>query len=72
MDPPFLAQLREDLVARLGVVEREAKSIRRALRALDERARSPAKTDPIEDILRELRTAPASRASLVALTLRRD
>src|SRR4051794_32277465 len=72
MNAPFVAQLRDELGARLVLVEREAKLIRRALRVLDERVTSRAKSDPLEDVLRELGGAPGTRASLLALSLGRD
>jgi hypothetical protein len=72
MDSPFVGQLRDDLSARLVLLEREAKIIRRTLRVLGERPASGTKRSLAEDVVRELHASPGSRASLLALTLRRD
>src|SRR4051794_36834611 len=71
MNSPFVARLRDDLGARLVLLEREAKIIRRALRVLDERPASCTKHSLVEDVLAELQASPGSRASLIALALRR-
>jgi hypothetical protein len=74
MDPPFVKDLRSDLEGRLSAITEEAKTIRRMLSALEppRPRRSRDSQDPAELILRELRDAPGSRASLLALSLGRD
>ena len=73
MDSPFLKALRSDFQDRLSAIAQEAATIRRALAALDPpRPRRRASSNLSELILHELRGAPGSRASLLALSLGKD